>query len=419
MAHPAPEAILEFVEQLPEQDVRWLYHVLNCPQCRDIALAEWIQPPEEQAPATEAPWQPPISSRGREEAEPLLAELLQLRPKPRERAVREPRFHKRALLELILAKSEEMQAANPRQAVDLAWLAVALANAGPSCSHLWWAYSLAGNASRLRGEMAEAERCFDSAAFYRPVASHERGLLCRFLALLRWDRGLLCDTAALLRHASELFNEGGDPREEGACLALLGLLHTEQREYPYAVGPLVRARRSMPPQQRPWLWVRTGLSLALCFTQGRSEEDLGHARQLQEEVRDFGRAIQDPLERLRIQALEGRVAAGLEDRTQAEMLLDSARRGLLANRWLAEASVVSLDLALLFIETNRREKIARLIAELEANSAGIHALKKVVRALQQLAGDELVPRERARVLASHLRQVFRHHQIAEPVVRWI
>lgn len=166
MAHPKPEAIRAFVSQLPEQAARSLHHVLRCSMCRDVALADWADPDP-----VKPGQKPPGFWRGRKKAEVQLAELLQLEPKPREVAIRETRFHKQDLLDLILAKSEEAQSGDPRLAKDLAWLAIGLMHASGYCIRLWRGYSLAGNASRLQGARA-------------------------------------------------------DRREEGVCLALLGLLHT-------------------------------------------------------------------------------------------------------------------------------------------------------------------------------------------------
>jgi tetratricopeptide (TPR) repeat protein len=119
-----------------------------------------------------------------------------------------------------------------------------------------------------------AESAFNDASFFLSDDPPERGLYCRALALLRWDQGQLDEAAALLRYAACAYGEKEDKVEEGACLALLGLLYTEAEEFFPAVGPLLRAQLALAPGQRHRrLLARSHLSLLLCLAEeGRQEE---------------------------------------------------------------------------------------------------------------------------------------------------
>ena len=75
--------------------------------------------------------------------------------------------------------------------------------------------------------------------------------------------------------------------------------------------------------------------------------------------------VKDAAEMVRVYAWEGRALAALGDTEEAMHLLDSVRRKLLSEPALAEATLTTLDLALLLAANGRAAEIEPLAVDLE------------------------------------------------------
>ena len=84
-------------------------HLLQCPHCRDMVLAQYGLQQAASAPPPPAPRKKPAV---RKEAEWLFDALLRLSPKKRAEALKDPRYQRADLLELLLERSEKAQAEN-------------------------------------------------------------------------------------------------------------------------------------------------------------------------------------------------------------------------------------------------------------------------------------------------------------------
>lgn len=226
------------------EDWPLLNHILECPECQDLTLAEMASAMD--LPGVEEP-----STRGgrqtRGEAGKLLAELLRIPGSSRQTALQDPRFHRHDLLDLMLDRGEEAMTRDSGRATELALLAVWLGSAGDPVDaglrpRMVRAYCLEANARRLGRDFDGADRALDDATFFLPGGSPERGPYCHALGLLRWEQGRVDEAAALLRHAARAHGEAGSRTEQGACMVLLGLLYVEMGEIEKAPGPLVRGR---------------------------------------------------------------------------------------------------------------------------------------------------------------------------------
>lgn len=400
-----------------------MLHLLRCPHCRDMVLAQYGVQQAASVPPPPAPGKKKPAAR--KEAEWLFDALLRLSPKKRTAALKNPQYHRADLLELILERSEEAQAENVNRADELAWLAISLATNIDADDvrlrkHLVRGFCLAGNARRMAGDLSAAESAFDNASFFLSGDPLERGLYCRALALLRWDQGRLDEAAALLRHAAGAYGEKEDSVEEGACLALLGLLHTEAEDFFPAIGPLMRGQLALAPVQRhDWLLARSTLSLALCLAEeGRAEQ----VRELMSTALAVGAIVEGEEERARIDWLHGRIEARIGEAGRAERQLDAARRRFLEERRLAEATLATLDLAVVYEENERRSEVESLIADLEARSEGLGGRDVALEVLRGFASEHLRatdPRERARMYSRELRQTFRLRNLRSGALPWI
>lgn len=74
---------------------------------------------------------------------------------------------------------------------------------------------------------------------------------------------------------------------------------------------------------------------------------------------------------------------------RAERQLDAARRRFLEERHLAEATLATLDLAVVYEETERRSEVDALIADLEARSEGLGGRDVALEVLRGFASEHL------------------------------
>jgi hypothetical protein len=368
-------------------------------------------------------WEAPAGSLGDEalrahlEGESLFAELLAHPPEQRMKALHKARFRKPAFVELLLEKSREAQLVNPEQAEALALMAASVTvqlhkpneDGALIAVFMARAHCLTGNARRLLGSEADAEIAFGNTAYFlaRSSISCDRAFYCRALAVLRWEQGRVDEAAALLSHAAGIFEENGALGEEGTCLALAGLLYTEEGDAGRALGPLRKARLEMSAPCRPWLSVRSRLALALALA------DLGHlgrARWMRQEAWQLYSLPSAAEEQFRAHWLEGRICIRLGAWQEAFDLLDGVRARFTADRLLPEATLATLDLALLLAQSKRTPEIGALIEDFAATFGeedGSDIALRGLRSFPRDLGAGRNPVEIAAGIASYLRRTYR------------
>jgi hypothetical protein len=397
-----------------------LVHLLTCNDCRQgivpILLSEQlpglIPGPEEWS---EAPPEPQIE----DSAEPAaaLAELLGHLPEERAALLAEERFHQTSLLELLLRSSRGSQLDNAELAEHLASLARQLADFIPEiaegerlAAYLTRAAVLEANARRLAGNLKEADRPFAHSLFHvAPPA--EQALFQRALALIRWEQGRLDEADSLFTQASRNFVGARLLTEEGATLILLGLFEAERGLFPLAAFHLVAGLAAVDGRERPWLFVRGGLAMALSMAEQGGKP---HAVDLLNRLRKLYPHVKDPAETIRLYWLEGQLRARLGDAAQARELLVSVRRKYLTQLQLHEAVLATLDLAAVPASGRKPEESHRLIDEMEERFAGAQGLGKILKTLRQQAATPLqatLPKA-----AEPLRELLiRHGHYAQPL----
>ena len=401
--HPYTEGgACELLAAVPEESSRSLVHLLDCPYCRDIALADLADVVESRG-VNPAPVADP-------ETDALLAELLALSERGRAEALKDRRFHRDGLFDVLLETGRATLTRNAGQAAKLAasavWLATELADGRAIRPRMLRAYCLDGTARRLLGELKAADTAFDNAAYFLGGESEEVGLYARSLALLRWEEGRWHDAAALLRHGADAYGEIKWRREQGVCHALLGLVYLEAGEIRRAAWPLLRGLRSPMVEQRSHLLACCSLSAALCMALLGAHETARQAR----ENAWLAHIEPQPSEQAEVSWLAGRLSAALGEAEEADRLLDSARVQLLAGRRIADAALASLDLAVIYAATTRAKEIDRLAAELkeaggerEEAVLGADTLRDYAKAKPSRGNAE----RKAAVLSAYLRRSLR------------
>lgn len=396
------------------EDWPLVQHVLGCPECQDLTLAEMDAVDRQGEP----PPSPPPVPQARGEVAKLLRELLRLPDAERPEALKNPRFHRADLVNRLLDRSETVLGWDPGKALKLARIAQLLAVAaepaeGGSRARLVRAYVLEADGHRLTGAFDSAERALDDASLFLPGGSPERGPYCRALGLLRWEQGRVDEAVALLRHAARAYGEAGRRTEEGLSLAQLGFLYMEMGAFEKAPGPLVRGMAWAGEAASAELRVKGGLSFALCLAA------LGKAEQARHLLQQAWLQYTDlhPADVIEAEWLEGRVAAHLGAFDEAERLLDKVRRKLLSGLRPAETALVSLDLGALYLELDRAAEVDFFVKEFELTTAGLAGADLALTALRDFAEGGLTretAREGATILAAWLRQKLRVRRLGAP-----
>jgi tetratricopeptide (TPR) repeat protein len=359
-----------------------LFHLLAvCPVCREVG--GWLlELRQSQALPPVFGLIDAVLARSRAEAPQLLAELAVLDPQDRlARLHADPRFVSWGLCELLVHRS--CQAA-PEQAFDayhLADLAVHMADLLPGSGlfeEKWvqqlrsLAWSSLGNASKVQGDLSGAERSFELADSWWEAGTAGIGdvlgyepILLDLKAPLRTAQRRFPEALKLLDRAVDLFLNGQpehrDPHLAGRSLISKAYVLIEQGESESAIQALKKANGWIDPERDP--------RLVLCVRHNLvdSLSKMGHhteAAELLPSLRDLAATHGSTRDRLRLQWVEGRVAAGLGDHAQARHLLAEVRQTFLADANPYEAALATLDLVIPHLEEGNTAEVQALADEM-------------------------------------------------------
>lgn len=306
------------------------------------------------------------------EASALLEELL-LEPRERrlERVCSEPRLWLLKLCERLEAASRRAWAGEPATAVEMAELAVEVAERLDPLGYgevlvtdaraLAWAYL--GNARRIASDLGRAEEALVHAEqLYRQLGADlltEAEILV-FQASLRNTQGRFAEAAGLLDHALWLYREAGDLHQEGRTLLLKGMVLGDGGDFAAAVASLAEGLPLVDPAAEPRLLLVAHHNLAwyLC-DHGRH----GEAAEALERSRPLYRELGDRMDLVRLRWLEGRIALGLGRTGEAAQALGRARDAFLEEEIGVDAALVSLDLAVAHARLGDTEGVRRIVSE--------------------------------------------------------
>lgn len=306
----------------------------------------------------------------RREAGKLWEELRRLPARDRtERVETEPRFQTWALCERLCAESEKAAGDHAGRALELAELALRVATLMPG-EEAWrsrvqgYAWAFVGNARRVASRLDPAEDAFErSRALGQAGSEADAGILdeTRVLDLeasLRKDQRRFDEALALLDRALEVSTEA-----DAAERILLKKASTqEQMGDPeaaiatlQAAAPLVDGGRD----PRRLFALRFNLAVNLERLDRHAE-----AEALLPEVRELAVRMGNALDLVRVVWLEGRVAAGTGRRRDAVLAFEQAQRDFTAREIAYDAALVSLDLAVLYLEDGRMREVRSLARQM-------------------------------------------------------
>lgn len=410
------------MDRTAEQNAQ-LFHLLAvCPRCREVGgwLLELHQ--AEALPTVFGPIDAALA-RSRAEAPRLLEELARLDPEDRFARLRiDPRFVSWGLCELLVQKSRQAAPEEASEALHFADLAVHVVEMIPGGEPFeeQWVYQLRslawaalGNARRVQGDLALAEKCFqmsdswwdagtagsEDALGYEPV-------LLVLKAPLRTAQRRFPEALKLLDDAVTLFLEGQpqhrDPHLAGRSLISKAFLLIEMGESEPAIQVLKKANGLIDPDREPRLLLCVRHNLADNLSKaGRYRE----AADLLPEVKPLAAAHGNAFDRVRLAWIEGRVAAGLGDHKQARRLLTEVRQKFLAEGNAFDAALAALDLAISYLEVGKIAEVQDLADEMVTVFRDHDVDREAMAALllfQEAARRETATVELAREVAASL-----------------
>lgn len=405
--HPHELLLEELLESLSDGQRKVLGHVLRCEPCREKAV-ELLRPRRLHllqkigrllswpGRARQVDYGPILerSSRffhcrhaayekERAEAGALLAELLAL-PAGRRRLslLNRARYHTWGLFEQLIESSREQSFHDPREAEELAELALELSavlDAGyygaeriEDLRARAWGH--AGNARRIHGDLRGAGEAFERACEHLRNGTREpieRAILLDLRAsLLRAERRFP-EAMELLEEALAILLIAGDPHRAGRVLVNMDNIHHHAGTPEQGIPLLYRALELIDPHQEPrlalcaWHNLVDDLAEAGCFME---------AQKILRRAIPIYRQIPEPWSEHRRQWVEGKIARGLGQEDRAETLLSAARAGFLTQDLPYDVALVSLELAALYAGQGRTAEVKRIAAEMLPlfSARGIH-----------------------------------------------
>lgn len=328
------------------------------------------------------------ASRHRRQAAALWQTLRDLPPPRRRPAVeQESRYWTWAVAERLCEESVRAAAHRASDAVELSRLALRAAELSPEGEPwrsrlLGWVWAFVANARRVQGDLPGAEEGFlrsdrlleaGAAAGPGPLdAARPLGMK----ATLRRYQGRFAEALALLEQALKV---NSSREERGRIFIYKANTLKLMGDFEGALAQLRQAELLLKDVKdaRIILIVKHSLihNLWQLGRYAEAEERLPEARK---------RAIEtgNELDLIRVIWVEGGVAAGLGRRDKALVALEQVRQYFNASRIAYDAALVSMELAVLYLEEGRSAEVKRLSEEMYwiFKSQGVH--QEALAALQ-------------------------------------
>jgi tetratricopeptide (TPR) repeat protein len=311
----------------------------------------------------------------RREAPPLAAELLGHPASQRGAMVCQVgRFQTLAVCELLIDASFQAGFLDPGEAVELAELSLLLSrqlDAGyyglsvvQDLQARAWAYL--GNARRTAFDLAGAEEALLQAERHADGGSAdplEEARILDFRASLLGDQGRFEQAAELLDVVIDIYDDLREPHRKGRAMISQGVFLGQAGGPEEAIRQLRKGLSLVEWEREPRLVLMARHNLAWFLNDsGRGEEAL---QQLERFLHTYGE-FPDAWTELRLAWLSGRIAARLDYAAEAERTLVEVRSRCLAEGYGYDASLVTLDLAQLYLRQGRSAEVRELAASMIA-----------------------------------------------------
>jgi tetratricopeptide (TPR) repeat protein len=324
-------------------------------------------------------------------------------------------MQKWGLCESLLARSQACRHHDPEQMILLAERAAAIAAEldpyayGVELTADLRARCLAelGNAHRVADDVESAERAIRRAVEESTRGTQDPLLLARIMDLTASLRGAqrhFGEALELLDAVYRIYESHGDRHNAGRALISKGLYTGYDNDPAEAVRLLSAGLALIHPASDPKLVLSAVHNLITFLADG------GRFREAQRLLRCTRQAYDtegDRLNFIKLRWLEGRIAAGLGHRRQAEQYLLQARQELAAAGLHYHAAVASLDLAAVWLSQGKtaetRTLVEELVATFQARRIAREALAALVLLKEAFDLDRSEPLELLRAVSRYLK----------------
>lgn len=312
-------------------------------------------------------------------------------------------FHSWSLCEWVCQESIDAAADDADRAVELAELALAIAERvpGDEAQHReaqGYAWAHLGNARRVQGNLNGAEEGFSQFRRHWLPEEESASLLSKALVLglestLRREQRDLVRALDLLDQALAVDQGRWTPH----LLNNRARIFIERGEYEEAISILCRADALLPQDQEPRLRFGMNWNRASCLCHLERYEE---AEMVLSEVLSCSAVVRRKLDAPRLRWVEGRVAAGFGKTAEALAALEEARESFLSRQIAYDAALVTLEIAALHLDAGRTAEVKELVREMAPvfESQGVHrealaALRLFKEAVQQEDATAALARE--------------------------
>jgi tetratricopeptide (TPR) repeat protein len=300
-------------------------------------------------------------------------ELLTLPPEDRaSRLARaRSRFRSPGLVRLLLDESRRRLPGQPAEALHFAELAWKVANRNPGMPEFYELYVLAtatmANACRAQDQNSRAEELF---ALSRQIMDKHGvtapAVIARvddLVGSLRKDQRRFPEAERLLKRAAVLYRLVRSSEDHARVLVKLADTYSARGSLGPAIETIQTALGLLGPESDPPLRLCAYYNLAFYLVAaGRLDE----ASDQLEADEPLYRSFPEPWAQLRLLWLQGDIAAGKGDLATAERFYRETREGFIVHHMGYDAAMVSLDLAILYLQTGRLADVQQLAEEMVA-----------------------------------------------------
>jgi tetratricopeptide (TPR) repeat protein len=322
----------------------------------------------------------------------------------------ERRYWTWALAERLCEESVRAAAHRADEAVELARLAVRVAELAPG-SETWrsrllgFVWPFVANARRVQGDLPGAEEAFSRAdRLWEAGAPADPGLLdgtrrLDLKASLRSYQGQFDEALLLLDQALQAT---GSAEARGRLLIQKATNLKLKGEHEPAIAILRQAEALIAGSRDPRLSWMVRFTLATNLNQlGRH----GEAKALLPGVRKLAVELANELDLIRVLWLDAEIATGLRRREEAISALEQVRRYFTTAEIAYDAALASLELAILYLEEGRTAEVGRLAEEMFwiFKAQGVHQeALAAIRLFCEAVKREEVTAEMARHIVDYL-----------------
>ncbi|HEX4964059.1 MAG TPA: tetratricopeptide repeat protein [Thermoanaerobaculia bacterium] len=350
-----------------------------------------------------------------EAATALAVDLLAEPEAGRRELLCQPRFQALGLCDLLLERCREAWTEEPTRAVKLAALAVEVstlldaahysAELVEDASARAWAHL--GNACRIGSDLRRAEEALTIAWQHHREAGEDaytEAEILSFEGSLRNSQGQFDEAVRLFDRALTIYREGRDRHREGRTLLKKGMAFGYGGRLKEAIRLTRRGLAAIDAAEEPRLEVAARHNLIVYL---HESGDSRQALRTLERSRGLYDVLGEPLHRVRLRWLEGRIDRDLGRLDEAEAALGEARAAFLDRGIAFDAALVSLDLAMVHARRGNTGEVQRLAAEMLPifESRDVHSeTLAVLVLLRQAVETEKVTLEVLEQLAGQLRR---------------